>query len=57
LGCSNTSRCFADDTIDAAILPASTADDLKNLEVSQVEYRRKLLAAIAAWRSDIRPLS
>src|SRR3984893_3868213 len=44
---------FRDNAIDAAVLPELTADDLKDLGVSLVGHRRKLLAAIAALRSDV----
>ena len=37
----------------AAVLPELTADDLKDLGVALVGHRRKLLAAIAALRSDL----
>src|SRR5437764_8208209 len=43
---------FRDNEIDAAVLPELTAEDLKDLGVSLVGHRRKLLAAIAALRSD-----
>ena len=39
----------------SAVLPELTADDLKDLGVSLVGHRRKLLAAIAALSSDIGP--
>jgi class 3 adenylate cyclase len=45
-------RAFRDNAIDATVLPELTADDLKDLGVSLVGHRRKLLAAIAALRSD-----
>jgi class 3 adenylate cyclase len=54
-GCSSTSRHFANNAIDAAVLPELTADDLKDLGVSLIGHRRKLLATIAAMRSDIGP--
>src|SRR5207302_8789682 len=38
------------------VLPELTADDLKDLGVSLVGHRRKLLAAIAALRSGIGPI-
>src|SRR5215469_1818595 len=51
-GYSNTSRCFAKNAIDDAVLLELTADDLKDLGVSLVGHRRKLFAAIAALRSE-----
>jgi hypothetical protein len=47
---------FREDEIDDTILPRSTAEDLKDLGVSIVGYRRKLLDAIAARRSDTEPI-
>jgi len=51
-GYSNTSRCFAKNAIDDAVLLELTAVDLKDLGVSLVGHRRKLFAAIAALRSE-----
>jgi len=48
LGMQQYERTFRDNAIDAAILPELTADDLKDLGVTLVGHRRKLLAAIAA---------
>src|SRR5215831_4787156 len=48
-------QAFRDNAIDATVLPELTADDLKDLGVSLVGHRRKLLAAIAALRSDPGP--
>ena len=45
-------QAFRENAIDAAVLPELTADDLRELGVSLVGHRRKLLAAIAALRSD-----
>ncbi len=39
---------FRDNKIDADVLPQLTADDLKDIGVSAVGDRRRLLAAIAA---------
>jgi class 3 adenylate cyclase len=55
LGLQQYEQAFCDNAIDAAVLPELTADDLKDLGVSLVGHRRKLLAAIAALRSDIGP--
>src|SRR5215471_434870 len=46
---------FRANAIDAAILPELTAEDLKELGVSLVGHRRKLLAAIAALRTELTP--
>src|SRR5215467_8486824 len=48
-------EAFRDNAIDAAVFPELTADDLKDLGVSLVGHRRKLLAAIAALRDHDRP--
>src|SRR5215467_5949542 len=48
---------FRDNAIDPAILPELTADDLKDLGVNLVGHRRRLLAAIAALRSDVVPVA
>ena len=53
LGLQSYEQAFCDNAIDAAISPELTADDLKDLGVCLVGHRRKLLAAIAALRSDI----
>jgi hypothetical protein len=47
---------FRDNAVDAAILLELPADDLKDLDVSIVGHRRKLLAAIAALRSNVGPV-
>ena len=39
---------FRDNEIDCEVLPELTADDLKELGVSSIGHRRKLLDAIAA---------
>src|SRR6516162_6457661 len=45
-------RAFRDNAIDTAVLPELTADDLKDLGVTLVGHRRRLLGAIAALRGD-----
>ncbi len=55
LGLQQYEQAFRDNAIDAAVLPELTAEDLKDLGVSLVGHRRKLLAAIAALRGDIGP--
>jgi class 3 adenylate cyclase len=54
LGLGQYEAAFRDNAIDA-VLPELTADDLKNLGVSLVGHRRRLIAAIAALRGDDRP--
>jgi class 3 adenylate cyclase len=56
LGLQQYERAFRDNAIDAAVLAELTTDDLKDLGVSLVGHRRRLLAAIAALRSDIGPV-
>src|SRR5260370_33382560 len=56
LGLQQYEQAFCDNAIDSAVLPELTADDLKELGVRLVGHRRKLLAAIAALRSDIVPV-
>ena len=48
LGLDQYAQAFADNAVDAAVLPALTADDLKELGVAAVGHRRRLLEAIAA---------
>ena len=52
LGLAQYEPAFRENAIDAAVLPELTADDLKDLGVSLVGHRRKLLAAISALRND-----
>ena len=52
LGLGGTSRRSATTTIDAEVLPRLTADDLKDMGVTVVGHRRKLLDAIAALRAS-----
>jgi class 3 adenylate cyclase len=52
LGLQQYEAAFRDNAIDAAILPELTADDLKDLGVTLVGHRRRLLAAIALLRSE-----
>ena len=46
-------QAFRDNAVDAAVLPELTVEDLRDLGVSLVGHRRKLLAAIAVLRSDV----
>ncbi|MGC2201997.1 MAG: adenylate/guanylate cyclase domain-containing protein, partial [Stellaceae bacterium] len=55
LGLQQYERAFRDNAIDATVLPELTAEDLKELGVNLVGHRRKLLAAIAALRSEDAP--
>ena len=50
LGLERYEQTFRDNEIDAAVLPRLTADDLKDMGVTVVGHRRRLLDAIAALR-------
>ena len=52
LGLGRYEAAFRDNEIDETVLPNLTAEDLKDLGVSAVGHRRKLLDAIAALRTD-----
>jgi hypothetical protein len=51
LGLGQYEAAFRDNEIDETVLPSLTAEDLKDLGVSVVGHRRKLLDAIAALRA------
>jgi class 3 adenylate cyclase/predicted ATPase len=48
LGLGQFARVFRDNDIDAALLPTLTADDLRELGITSLGHRKRLLAAIAA---------
>jgi hypothetical protein len=52
LGLGKYEAIFRENDIDEAVLPNLTAEDLKDLGVSIVGHRRKLLNAIAVLRTD-----
>src|SRR5277367_317157 len=52
LGLERYEAAFRDNEIDASVLPNLTAEDLKELGVTALGHRRKLLDAIAALRTD-----
>ena len=54
LGLDQYERAFLDNAIDAEVLPTLTADDLKDIGVTVVGHRRKLLNAIATLREPER---
>ena len=56
LGMQQYEEAFRENAIDVAVLPELTSGDLKDLGVSLVGHRRKLLAAIAALRSEVDPV-
>ena len=55
LGLERYEAAFRENEIDDTVLPNLTAEDLKDLGVSIVGHRRKLLDAIAALRTDAEP--
>src|SRR5215469_12848522 len=52
LGLGKYEAPFRENEIDETVLPSLTAEDLKELGVSALGHRRKLLDAIAALRAD-----
>ena len=55
LGLEQYEAPFRENAVDAELLPTLTADDLKELGVTSVGHRRRLLEAIAALRSEGAP--
>jgi class 3 adenylate cyclase/predicted ATPase len=55
LGLQQYEQAFRDNAIDDDVLPELTAEDLRDIGISRVGHRRKLLAAIAALRDAGRP--
>src|ERR1700755_3589933 len=52
LGLGKYEPIFRENEIDETVLPNLTADDLKELGITALGHRRKLLDAIAALRSE-----
>jgi class 3 adenylate cyclase/ABC-type lipoprotein export system ATPase subunit len=52
LGLGKYEAAFRDNEVDESVLPNLTAEDLKELGVTALGHRRKLLDAIAALRND-----
>jgi class 3 adenylate cyclase/predicted ATPase/energy-coupling factor transporter ATP-binding protein EcfA2 len=52
LGLGQYESAFRENAIDSTVLPSLTAEDLKDLGVSLVGHRRRLLDAIAALRAE-----
>ena len=52
LGLEQYARAFRDNDVDGEVLPELTADDLISIGVTSVGHRRKVLAAIAALRTE-----
>jgi class 3 adenylate cyclase/predicted ATPase len=57
LGLEQYAPAFRDNDVDGEVLRELTADDLISMGVTSVGHRRKLLAAIAALRSDAPPVA
>jgi class 3 adenylate cyclase/predicted ATPase len=55
LGLQQYEKAFRENDIDAAVLLELTAEDLRDIGVTLIGHRRKLLAAIAALRDATRP--
>jgi class 3 adenylate cyclase/predicted ATPase len=55
LGLERYVPAFRDNEIDARVLPSLTAEDLKDLGVTLVGHRRRLLDAIAALGAEVPP--
>jgi hypothetical protein len=53
LGLGKYEATFRENEIDETVLPSLTAEDLKDLGVSIVGHRRKILDAIAGLRTDM----
>ena len=51
LGLGQYARAFADNGVDAEVLPRLTAEDLREIGVLAVGHRRKLVEAIAALQA------
>ena len=52
VGLERYAQAFDENDVDAAVLPSLTADDLIGLGVTSIGHRRRLLAAIAALRTE-----
>ncbi len=50
LGLGQYEAAFRENAVDASVLPDLTAEDLREMGVTAIGHRRKLLAAIAALR-------
>src|SRR3954463_5747387 len=55
LGLEHYTQAFRDNAIDGEILPKLTADDLKDIGVTIVGHRRRMLEAIAALHAAAEP--
>src|SRR4051794_41977175 len=55
LGLEQYETAFRENAVDAETLPTLTAEELKDIGVSSIRHRRRLLEAIIALRSDAMP--
>src|SRR4029078_2605384 len=55
LGLEQYADAFSDNDLDGEVLPEVKADDLIAIGVTSIGHRRKLIAAVAAWRSEVAP--
>src|SRR4051812_43422730 len=55
LGLEQYAAAFHENDVDAEVLPTLTAEELKDIGVSSIRHRRRLLEAIAALRSNAMP--
>jgi hypothetical protein len=57
LGLEQYEAAFRDNSVDADLLPRLTAEDLKDLGITSVGHRRRLLDAISELRSPTLAIS
>src|SRR5690242_21931173 len=55
LGLEQYEAVFRENAVDAEVLPTLTAEELKDIGVSSIRHRRRLLEAIAALRRQEMP--
>src|SRR3954447_5853592 len=55
LGLEQYEAAFHENDVDAEMLPTLTGEELKDIGVSSLRHRRRLLKAIAALRSNAMP--
>jgi len=55
LGLQRYEPVFCDNDIDGVVLPTLMAEDLKDLDITSVGHRRRLLEAIAALHESGKP--
>ena len=55
LGLEQYEAAFRENAVEAEVLPTLTGEELKDIGVSLIRHRRRLLEAIAALRSQVAP--